>query len=106
MLYVSGYIQDALTLQGTSQPGAILLAKPFTQKGLARILRQVLDSWARSRSSSFPPPPSARPTIRTGLSTDLQLSSHHLDPIQKRLAGRAPLHAVALAGALAVVYRR
>jgi PAS domain S-box-containing protein len=43
VLYMSGYAQDLLDAQGTLEPDADLLEKPFTEDGLVRKVREVLD---------------------------------------------------------------
>ena len=43
VLYMSGYPDGALGEHGVLEPGAILLQKPFTPRGLADKVRQVLD---------------------------------------------------------------
>jgi signal transduction histidine kinase/CheY-like chemotaxis protein len=44
ILYMSGYTTEAIASQGEIDPPGPLLQKPFTPDGLARIVRQVLDS--------------------------------------------------------------
>jgi CheY-like chemotaxis protein len=44
ILYMSGYTTEAIASQGAIDPPGPLLQKPFTPDGLARIVRQVLDS--------------------------------------------------------------
>jgi PAS domain S-box-containing protein len=44
ILYMSGYTTEAIASQGAIDPAGPLLQKPFTPDGLARIVRQVLDS--------------------------------------------------------------
>jgi PAS domain S-box-containing protein len=44
VLYMSGYTTEAIASQGAIDPPGPLLQKPFTPDGLARIVRQVLDS--------------------------------------------------------------
>ncbi|TZG28718.1 hybrid sensor histidine kinase/response regulator [Sphingomonas montanisoli] len=43
VLYTSGYPRDAITRDGRLSPGVDLLAKPFTFKGLAIKVRELLD---------------------------------------------------------------
>ncbi|RMG10206.1 MAG: response regulator [Planctomycetota bacterium] len=43
VLFVSGYTREALDLEGLSEPGTLLLRKPFTAEGLLRKLRLLLD---------------------------------------------------------------
>ena len=43
VLYMSGYTDDAMVQHGVLEPGAILLQKPFTPRGLADKVREVLD---------------------------------------------------------------
>jgi two-component system, cell cycle sensor histidine kinase and response regulator CckA len=44
ILYMSGYTTEAIASQGAIDPPGPLLQKPFTPDGLARMVRQVLDS--------------------------------------------------------------
>lgn len=44
VLYMSGYARDDIMRRGLAQPGTALLKKPFTPDGLARAVRDVLDS--------------------------------------------------------------
>lgn len=48
VLYLSGYPDQALLHRGRLEPGLAFLQKPFTPDALARKVRQVLDSPARS----------------------------------------------------------
>jgi hypothetical protein len=41
---MSGYTDDAIVRHGVLEAGTLLLAKPFTSEGLARKLREALDS--------------------------------------------------------------
>jgi CheY-like chemotaxis protein len=43
VLFVSGYVGDALARHGVSEPEARLLSKPFTAEALLRKVREVLD---------------------------------------------------------------
>ena len=49
ILYISGYTTEAIASQGAIDPPGPLLQKPFTPDGLARIVRQVLDSSLATR---------------------------------------------------------
>jgi PAS domain S-box-containing protein len=49
VLYMSGYTTEAIASQGAIDPPGPLLQKPFTPDGLARIVRQVLDSTLATR---------------------------------------------------------
>jgi two-component system cell cycle sensor histidine kinase/response regulator CckA len=49
VLYMSGYTTEAIASQGAIGPSGPLLQKPFTPDGLARIVRQVLDSTLATR---------------------------------------------------------
>jgi two-component system cell cycle sensor histidine kinase/response regulator CckA len=44
LLYVSGYMDDAVIRHGVQASGAAFLQKPFTQTALALKVREVLDS--------------------------------------------------------------
>jgi hypothetical protein len=46
---MSGYTTEAIASQGAIDPPGPLLQKPFTPDGLARIVRQVLDSSLATR---------------------------------------------------------
>jgi CheY-like chemotaxis protein len=43
VLFVSGYTDDAIAHQGVLEPNVNFLVKPYTQQGLARKVREVLD---------------------------------------------------------------
>jgi CheY-like chemotaxis protein len=43
VLYMSGYTNDAIVHHGVLEPGLFFLEKPFSQDGLMRKLREVLD---------------------------------------------------------------
>ena len=43
ILFISGYIGDALARQGVFEPQAKFLSKPFTSDALLRKVREVLD---------------------------------------------------------------
>jgi signal transduction histidine kinase/ActR/RegA family two-component response regulator len=49
ILYMSGYTTEAIASQGAIDPPGPLLQKPFTPDGLARMVRQVLDSSLATR---------------------------------------------------------
>jgi CheY-like chemotaxis protein len=49
VLYISGYTSDALNQRNTMEPGTAFLQKPFTPDTLARQVRAMLDTPARSR---------------------------------------------------------
>ena len=44
ILYISGYMDDAIVHHGVLEPGAQFLQKPFTRATLAHRLRQVLET--------------------------------------------------------------
>jgi CheY-like chemotaxis protein len=44
VLYMSGYTDDDILRRGLTQPGTVLLQKPFTPEELARAVREVLDA--------------------------------------------------------------
>ncbi|MGQ9594580.1 MAG: MEDS domain-containing protein [Anaerolineae bacterium] len=44
VLYMSGYTENAIVLQGVLKPGTPYIQKPFTPRDLARRVRQVLDT--------------------------------------------------------------
>ncbi len=44
VLYVSGYTANVIVHHGVLKPGVEFLAKPYSREGLARRLREVLDS--------------------------------------------------------------
>ncbi|MFI5180040.1 MAG: PAS domain S-box protein [Thermoanaerobaculia bacterium] len=48
VLYMSGYVDDALASHGVLEPGIHLLKKPFTPSSLARVVREVLDEGTSS----------------------------------------------------------
>ncbi len=43
-LYLSGYTDDAMLHRGVLQEGVAFLRKPFSLRGLARKIRQVLEA--------------------------------------------------------------
>jgi two-component system cell cycle sensor histidine kinase/response regulator CckA len=43
VLFMSGYAESVIALNGVLEPGAELLAKPFTRESLTRKIREVLD---------------------------------------------------------------
>ncbi len=51
-LFMSGYTDDAVVLQGVFDHGTPFLHKPFTPEDLARKVREVLDGRAASRSQA------------------------------------------------------
>jgi two-component system cell cycle sensor histidine kinase/response regulator CckA len=48
VLYMSGYTDDDILRRGLTQPGTVLLQKPFTPEELARAVREVLDGQGAS----------------------------------------------------------
>jgi FixJ family two-component response regulator len=46
VLYASGYTDDAIARYGVLAPGVLLLEKPFTMEGVARKVREALDTVA------------------------------------------------------------
>jgi CheY-like chemotaxis protein len=50
VLYMSGYTGEDVIQRGLMDPGAPFQAKPFTPDGLARTVRELLDSGLRRRS--------------------------------------------------------
>jgi FixJ family two-component response regulator len=44
VLYLSGYPDESIAHDRVLEPGAAFLQKPFTAEGLARKVREVLDS--------------------------------------------------------------
>jgi FixJ family two-component response regulator len=44
VLYMSGYTDNVITPQGRLEKGTHFIGKPFTPYGLARKIREVLDS--------------------------------------------------------------
>jgi len=44
VLFVSGYSESDISDQGVLEPGLVVLQKPFTQEGLSRKVRELLDS--------------------------------------------------------------
>ena len=49
MLYMSGYTGDDMIQRGLLEPGVPFQQKPFTPEGLARKVREMLDSRAARR---------------------------------------------------------
>jgi two-component system cell cycle sensor histidine kinase/response regulator CckA len=47
VLFVSGYIKDAIVERDRFDPGRAFLQKPFTREGLARKVREILQTPAR-----------------------------------------------------------
>jgi two-component system, cell cycle sensor histidine kinase and response regulator CckA len=48
VLYMSGYTDSSIAQHGVLEAGISLLHKPFTEEGLVRKIREVLDSGERS----------------------------------------------------------
>ncbi len=51
VLYMSGYTGEDVVQRGLMDAGAPFQPKPFTPDGLARAVRELLDSWARRRAA-------------------------------------------------------
>jgi CheY-like chemotaxis protein len=52
VLYKSGYTPEDVVQRGLLDPGAPFQPKPFTPDGLARAVRELLDSGARPRPAA------------------------------------------------------
>jgi FixJ family two-component response regulator len=48
VLFMSGYTDDAIARHGVLEPGIAFLQKPFTPRGLAEKVRDVLDAAPRA----------------------------------------------------------
>jgi DNA-binding response OmpR family regulator len=48
VLFMSGYTNDAIARHGVLEPGIAFLQKPFTPRGLAEKVREVLDATPRA----------------------------------------------------------
>lgn len=52
VVYMSGYTEDAIVHHGVLEAGIVLLEKPFTERDLARTVREVLDAGSSRADSS------------------------------------------------------
>jgi PAS domain S-box-containing protein len=79
VLYMSGYIENAIGRNGTLDPQINLLEKPFTSATLACKVRAVLD--APPAAQPIAPPPGVRPEIARAPRFTMQL------PLRFRITG-------------------
>jgi two-component system cell cycle sensor histidine kinase/response regulator CckA len=58
ILYMSGYTEDTVILNGMAEPGTAFISKPFSPRGLLSKVREVLDapSFDRRQTSEKPEP--------------------------------------------------
>jgi CheY-like chemotaxis protein len=65
VVYVSGYTNDVIARDDLRDPGTVFLEKPFTEEGLGRTIRRVLDGPA-GVASPFPAAPVTEPARPSG----------------------------------------